>query len=57
MLSYAKKLPKDMPFVRVDLYEMKGKIMFRELTLYPASGFEGFSPSEWDKKIGEWLKL
>src|SRR5699024_7450366 len=57
MLSYAEKLSKDMPFVRVDLYEMKEKIMFGELTFYPASGFEGFSPSEWDKKFGDWLKL
>ena len=43
--------------IRVDYYEVNGKLYFGELTFYPGSGFEKFSPVEWDYKIGEWLKL
>jgi len=57
MKALAEKLSKDIPHVRVDLYNINGKIYFGELTFYPASGFGGFQPEEWDHKIGEWLKL
>ena len=51
----AKKL--DLPFIRVDLYEVNGHIYFSELTFFPCSGLIPFDPEEWDYKIGEWLRL
>lgn len=57
MIEIAEMLSDKIPFLRVDLYEISGKLYFGELTFYPASGFEGFEPLEWDKKIGEWLDL
>ena len=57
MITVAEKLSKDIPFVRVDLYEINGKVYFGELTFYPSSGFEGFEPEEWDKKLGDMLEL
>lgn len=45
------------PFLRVDLYEIGGKIYFSELTFTPCSGMLPFAPPEWDEKIGSWLKL
>lgn len=57
MLDIAKKLSKDIPFVRIDLYDIKNKIYFGEITFYPSAGFEGFSPSDWDRKLGEMIKL
>lgn len=57
MLMLAEKLSKDIPFIRVDFYFVEGKIYFSELTFYPASGFEGFEPPEWDNTFGEWLTL
>lgn len=57
MFEFAEKLAKDIPFVRVDFYEINGKIYFGELTFYPASGFEKFEPGKWDKTFGEWLDL
>lgn len=57
MLDIAQKLAKDIPFVRVDLYDIKNKIYFGEMTFYPSAGFEGFSPKEWDKKLGDMIKL
>ena len=57
MLELSKKLSKGIPFVRVDWYEINGKLYFGELTFYPGSGFEEFKPVYWDKKIGELIKL
>ena len=57
MMEFSKKLSKDIPFVRVDFYEINGKTYFGELTFFPASGFERFEPKEWDYKRGEMLKL
>ena len=57
MMSLAEKLSENIPFVRVDFYEVEGEIRFGELTFYPGSGLEEFSPVEWDYTLGSWLKL
>ena len=57
MIQAAEKLSKDIPFSRIDFYETNGKMYFGEITFFPASGFEGFEPAEWDEKFGEWIKL
>lgn len=57
MITIAEKLSADMPFVRVDLYEINGQVYFGELTLYPGCGFEEFRPDEWDEKIGAMITL
>lgn len=57
MVRLAETLAKNIPFVRVDFYEVKGKPYFGELTFFPASGFEEFKPEEWDKELGTWIKL
>ena len=57
MIELAEKLAKDIPFVRVDFYDIKGKVYFGELTFYPGSGMEEFNPEEWDKKLGDLLVL
>ncbi len=50
-------LAKDIPFVRVDFYEINCKMYFGELTFFPATGFGQFYPNEWNKKIGDLLIL
>lgn len=57
LLEIAKKLSEDFTFMRVDLYSFGGKIYFSELTMTPCSGYNPFVPEEWDRKIGEMLKL
>lgn len=57
MIALAEKLSEGLPFVRVDFYEVHGKVYFGELTFFPGSGFEEFRPDAWDKKLGEWLTL
>lgn len=57
MLEVAKILSEDFPFVRVDLYYVKMRIFFGELTFYPLGGFGKFTPEEWDVKLGNLLEL
>lgn len=57
MKKLAMKLSEGFPEVRVDFYNVDGKIYFGELTLFHFSGFVPFEPEEWDEKIGSWLEL
>ena len=57
MIRLAETLSKDIPHVRVDFYDINGKIYFGELTFFHFSGNTRFQPDEWDYKIGEWLEL
>ena len=57
MIELAEKLSENIPFERVDFYESGGQIYFGEMTFYPGSGFEEFSPEEWDKTLGDMIKL
>lgn len=53
MIEIAERLSKDFPHVRVDLYNVKGEIIFGELTFYNASGYTVFKPDEFDYILGE----
>lgn len=57
MLKLSEILAKDTIFVRIDFYEINGKIYFGEFTLYPGAGFEEFTPEEYDYLLGSWIKL
>lgn len=59
MLGYADKLAMHIgaPFVRIDLYNIKNKIYFGEVTFFPASGFGRFYPDEWDIRLGNMIQL
>lgn len=57
MIELSRKLSKDIPHVRVDFYDINGKVYFGELTFYHFSGFEKFEPEEWDRILGDMLKL
>ncbi|MCM1141603.1 MAG: hypothetical protein NC453_23775 [Muribaculum sp.] len=57
MISIARKLSSGFPFVRVDLYNVDGKIYFGELTFFPASGFGRFTDDKWDLKLGSYMDL
>lgn len=57
MKELAKELSKGIPHVRVDFYEVDGKVYFGELTFSHWSGMTSFDPIEWDYKFGEWIDL
>lgn len=57
MKELAAKLSQGHPHLRVDFYDINGKIYFGELTFYHMSGIAPFDPIEWGYKFGEWIKL
>jgi len=57
MVEIAEILSKDFPHVRVDLYNIDGKIIFGELTFFNASGYVQFEPDEFDFILGEQFVL
>ena len=58
MITLAEKLAESIPFVRIDFYNVDGRIYFGEFTFYPAGGM-----SKWvgdvdvDTLWGSWLTL
>lgn len=57
MIELSEKLSEDIPFIRVDFYEVNEKIYFGELTFFPGAGFEEFTPESYDYLLGSWIKL
>lgn len=57
MVKIAEDLAKPFPFVRVDLYDVDGKIYFSEMTFTPAKGTLIFDDDKADFIQGEWLDI
>lgn len=61
MFDEMKKIAEDLcqPFqyVRVDLYQVGGRVYFGELTFFPAGGAPDFVPAEYDAIVGKMWKL
>lgn len=57
MIKIAQDLSKGFPHVRVDLYNISGRIVFGELTFFSSGGFVHVKSEEMDRKIGSWVDL
>jgi hypothetical protein len=57
MIEYAEQLSKPFVHCRVDLYNVKGKIYFGEITFYSGGAIQEISPNEWDYQLGSWVNL
>lgn len=57
MKDICRMLSAGIPFLRVDLYVIDGKVYFGELTFYPASGMGMFKPNDWDVKLGNLIDI
>lgn len=57
MKRIAAKLSQGMRFVRIDLYELNGKIYFGEYTFFHGGGFRLCEPPEWERRLGDWIDL
>lgn len=57
MKSIAADLCKPFQYVRVDLYQVAGKVYFGELTFFPAGGAPDFVPAEYDEVVGKMWRL
>lgn len=57
MKSLAETLSQGMEFVRIDLYEIGGRVYFGEFTFFHGGGFYLFHPAHWEKDLGDLLPL
>ena len=57
MIRVAEALGQVVDFVRVDLYEVGGRVVFGELTNYPEAGSGSFDPPSFDEELGAWWHL
>lgn len=57
MISIAERIAKGHLFLRVDLYNVNGKVYFGETTFFPAGGMGQFTDQAWDEKLGDWIQL
>lgn len=57
MVKIAKKLSSNLPFSRIDLYNIDGRIYFGEITFYPGNCNERIEPLEYEKILGEKITL
>ena len=47
----------NIPFVRVDFFDVHNHIYFGEFTFYDWAGFKPFPSYEWDVMLGSWIDL
>jgi hypothetical protein len=52
MIDVAERLGAETDFVRVDLYDVDGRIVFGELTSFPAGGDSPFDPESFNEEFG-----
>ncbi|MBB1512578.1 glycosyl transferase [Tessaracoccus sp. MC1627] len=57
MVEIAETLSSDFPLVRVDFYEVDGRVYFGEVTFTPGNGLSDFDPIEHDSEFGSRLNL
>ncbi|MCQ2802224.1 MAG: hypothetical protein MJ225_00840 [Bacilli bacterium] len=57
MIKISELLSAKFPFVRVDLYNINGKIYFSEMTFTPAKGTLILDDDQCDFEMGKWLNI
>ena len=57
MKEIGDEIAKRFKYVRVDFYDVDGKLYYGEITLHHGSGYDTFVPEEYDRIYGEKLKL
>lgn len=57
MIEFSEKLSQKMSFSRIDFYEIDKRLYFGEITFFPGSGFEEFTPESADEELGKLIKL
>ena len=57
MKELAAKLSKGTPQLRVDFYEVNGRVYFGELTFFHCGGHKNPRPDKWNELLGSWTVL
>lgn len=47
----------NLPFVRVDFFDVDNHVYFGEFTFYDWAGFRPFVDPKWEKDLGSWIQL
>ena len=56
VLRVAERLAAPFDFVRVDLYNIDGRILFSELTFHSGGGFTPFTPASYDREFAKYFE-
>ena len=57
MKELSRVLSDGFPHVRVDFYEINGKVYFGEMTFFHHTGMVLFDPPQWNIIFGRWIEL
>lgn len=57
MIRLSKILSRKLPHVRVDFYDIDGRVYFGEMTFFTTSGLLSFTPRSIDELWGSWIKI
>lgn len=57
MVECARKLAQGTKHLRVDFYEVNGRLYSGELTFFHCGGFHPFITKEWETVLGDWICL
>lgn len=57
MIAFGTKVARNFKYVRVDFYDVDGKLYFGEITLHHGGGFDSFFPEKFDLLYGQKLSL
>ena len=57
MVEYARILAQGTKHLRVDFYEVNGKLYSGELTFFHCGGLHKFITPEWELTMGDWIRL
>ena len=57
MRTLSAKIAQGHPHLRVDFYEVEGKVYYGEITFFTLSGYNTITPEEWDVKLGSYITL
>jgi hypothetical protein len=57
LIDLGEKLAQPFPYVRIDFYIIKDKILFGEFTFHHGGGYEQFTPNKWDLYYGDKIPL
>lgn len=57
MIVLSESILKEFSFLRIDWYDVDGKLYLGEITFQPGGGFDQFKPLKWEKIIGNFINL
>jgi len=57
MVELSEKLAAGFPYARIDWYNIKGKIIFGEITFYPGSGYVKYTPDTFEYDLGKYFNI